>query len=69
MTQLVEQGASIQSLPLTMDLVSAGKILGIGRSTTYELVRQDKFPVRVLKLGNKFRVSRADLLAYLGESA
>lgn len=58
-----------EQLPLTMDLVSAGKILGVGRSTAYELVRQGTFPVRVLKLGNKFRVSRADLLAYLGESA
>lgn len=55
-------------LPLTLDLVTAGELLGIRRSTAYALVQEGRFPVRVLKIGKKIRVSRADLLAYLGET-
>ncbi|MFQ4148267.1 helix-turn-helix domain-containing protein [Arthrobacter sp. LAPM80] len=46
-----------------------GRALGIGRSTTYELVKRDEFPIRILRLGSKRLVSRADLMAYLGETA
>ena len=55
-------------LPLTTDAVTAGQILGFGRSATYKLIADGKFPVRVLSIGRKKRVSRADLLAYLGET-
>lgn len=44
----------------------AAQSLGIGRSTAYELVRTDQFPVRVLRLGRKYRVAIADLNRYLG---
>lgn len=56
-------------MPLTMPVwPDAAQVLGIGRTTTYELIKRGEFPVRVLHLGKKSRVSRADLLAYLGES-
>lgn len=56
-------------LPLTMPMwPDAARILGMGRSTAYELAKRGEFPVRVLQLGTKKRVSRADLLNYLGET-
>lgn len=56
-------------MPLTMPVwPDAAKVLGLGRSVAYEMVRSGTFPCRVLRLGGKIRVSRADLLRYLGES-
>lgn len=43
----------------------AGRALGIGRSTTYELVQRGEFPVRVLRLGTKMRVSKVELMRYV----
>lgn len=58
-----------QDLPITMPAVpDASSILGIGRSTAYSMLKEGTFPVRVLKVGNRYRVSRADLLSFLGES-
>lgn len=55
-------------LPLTMAAVpEASSILGIGRSSAYAMLRAGTFPVRVLRVGKKYRVSRADLLNFLGE--
>jgi hypothetical protein len=38
----------------------------IGRSTGYALAKQERYPVRVLCLGNAYRVVTADLLKLLG---
>lgn len=56
----------ILSLPVTVDVVVAGRAIGIGRAKAYELVRSDQFPVRVLHLGRRYRVASADLRRYLG---
>ena len=53
-------------LPPTFPIQTASKILGIGRNRTYELVKDGRYPVRVLDIGGRMRVSRWDLLAYLG---
>lgn len=58
--------AELLSLPVSVDLVTAGRALGIGRTTTYELARRDELPVPVLRLGGRYRVNRADLLRALG---
>lgn len=50
----------------TMSVPEAGAELGLGRGTSYELARQGEFPVRVLKIGSRYRISRADLDRYLG---
>lgn len=50
----------------TVSVPEAGQELGIGRNTAYELARTGEFPVRVLKIGSRYRVSRADLDRYLG---
>jgi hypothetical protein len=44
----------------------ASRILGIGRDQGYELARADTYPVRVLKSNGRYKVSKFDLLAYLG---
>jgi hypothetical protein len=44
----------------------ASRILGIGRDHGYELARSDTYPVRVLKSNGRFKVSKFDLLTYLG---
>lgn len=54
----------------TLSIPEAAQVLGIGRSLAYELARTDRFPVRLLKLGSRRRVSRVDLERYLnGEGA
>ncbi|MCU1614800.1 MAG: hypothetical protein JWO98_2340 [Frankiales bacterium] len=54
------------ALPTTTELVTAAKALGIGRTTAYQLARSDQFPVKVLRLGARYRVVTSSLLAVLG---
>lgn len=49
----------------TLSIPEAGKLLGIGASLAYSLAKSGEFPVRVLKLGKKLRVSVQQLEAYL----
>ncbi len=50
----------------TVSVPEAGEALGISRQTAYELARRDEFPVPVLKVGKKLRVSTAALARLLG---
>lgn len=54
------------ALPVTIDLVTAARALGMGRTKAYELVRTGEFPVPVLALGNRKRVVTEHLLKLLG---
>ena len=56
------------SLPVSFDLMVAARALGIGRTLAYNMAKRGQFPVRVLRLGNRYRVTRADLLRVLGMS-
>lgn len=58
----------LRALPVSVDLVTAGRAFGIGRTKSHELARTGRFPVRVLRLGARYRVTRADLLRALGET-
>ncbi|GAA2456227.1 hypothetical protein GCM10010191_89480 [Actinomadura vinacea] len=58
--------AELRSLPVTVDLVTAGRAFGIGRTTAYQLARTGQFPCRVLRIGRSYRVRTADLLTALG---
>jgi hypothetical protein len=49
-----------------VDLPTAAALLGIGRTISYALVREDRFPVPVLRVGRLIRVPTAPLLALLG---
>ena len=53
-------------LPLTVDLVTAGRAHGLGRTISYELMRRGEFPCPVRRLGRYYRVLKADLMTSLG---
>jgi len=58
----------VQPVPAVLDLVTAARMLGIGRTVAYRLVRQGAWPTPVLGLGHQIKVPRAPLLALLGLS-
>ncbi len=43
-------------LPVTVDLRTAARALGIGRSLAYDLASAGDFPCRVQRLGIRYRV-------------
>jgi hypothetical protein len=61
-----DPGIDPEKLPPTFPVQLASRILGIGRNRTYDLIAAGEYPVRVLQTGNRLRVSRWDLLTYLG---
>lgn len=61
--------AELQSLPLTIDVPTAGEFLGLGRTASYELVRRGKWPTPVIQLGHLLRVPSAALAALLSAQA
>jgi hypothetical protein len=56
----------IRALGTRTDLVTAGQILGIGRSKSYQLARAGKFPVPVIRYGHRYVVPVAPILALFG---
>lgn len=56
----------VLALPVTVDVVTAGKCWGIGRNGSYRLAREGRFPVPVLQLGHRQVVTRAAVLQALG---
>ena len=58
----------VMALPVSVDLVIAARAHGIGRTKAYELARAGELPFPVLRLGNAYRITRADLLRSLGIS-
>lgn len=68
---LVSTDASVRldevgSLPVVLDAVTAGRLLGLGRTTTYRLLRQGAFPVPAHRAGKVWVVPTAGVLAHLG---
>jgi excisionase family DNA binding protein len=57
--------AELLALPVTVDVPTAARALGLGRSTAYELARRDEFPCRVLRVGSSYRIPTADLMRVL----
>jgi predicted DNA-binding transcriptional regulator AlpA len=58
----------LTKLPPTLDLVDAARLLGIGRTLAYEMVREGTWPTPIIRAGRKIRVPSAPLLALLGLS-
>ncbi|MCP2342038.1 helix-turn-helix domain-containing protein [Actinomadura rupiterrae] len=58
--------AQIRRLPATIDLVTAARALGVGRTSAYELARSGRFPLALWKLGRSYRVRTSDLQTFLG---
>lgn len=59
------QPADVLALGVRTDLDTANSIFGIGRTTGYALARQGEYPVPTLRVGRKYVVRVADVLAYL----
>ncbi len=55
----------IRSWPVTVDVRTAGLAFGIGRDQSYRLACEDAFPVPVLRMGRRLRVSRAAVMSLL----
>jgi hypothetical protein len=60
---------AVRALGLTTDIETAGQILGIGRTKAYEMARNNQFPVRVFRVGNRYRVATQAVLELLGHGA
>ena len=58
--------AELRELPVTVDLVTAGRAFGLGRTIAYELQQKGEFPCPVRRLGERYRVTKADLFRALG---
>ncbi len=52
----------------TVDLITASAALGLGRTKAYGLARTGRFPCRVIRIGQVYRVPTAGLLELLGLS-
>ena len=58
----------VASLPPVLDVPTAGRLLGLGRSAAYDLVLAGLWPTPVLRLGRRLRIPTAPLLTLLGLS-
>lgn len=58
--------AELLALPLTVDVPTAGRAFGLSRDMAYRHARQGTFPVPVLRIGHRMKVTRAALLNALG---
>lgn len=56
----------IREWPVTVDLPTAGRAFGLHRAKSYELAKRGEFPCPTVKLGHRYKVTRAALLRALG---
>src|SRR4051794_23983055 len=57
--------ARIRALGAVTTIATAAEILGLTRSTAYDLAATDEFPVPVIRAGSRYRVPVAGLLPAL----
>jgi predicted DNA-binding transcriptional regulator AlpA len=57
-----------EQLPPVLDLPTAARLLGVGRTAAYQLVRENQWPTPVIRVGKLIRVPTAPLLELLGIS-
>ena len=55
----------IRALGVITDLPTAASIFGLSRTAAYDLVKQDVFPVPVIRVGARYRVPVAAILTVL----
>ena len=53
-------------LPVLLTVPVAGRVLGVGRTVAYQLVRRDQWPTPVIRVGGQIRIPRTPLLELLG---
>lgn len=54
------------TLPPTLDVVTAARLLGVGRTVAYRMVRRGEWPTHVVRAGRKILIPTAPLLEFLG---
>lgn len=57
--------AELRALPPLVDLMTAARVLGLGRTTAYELARAGLWPSPLLRVGRRFKVPTGPLLTLL----
>jgi predicted DNA-binding transcriptional regulator AlpA len=63
--RLVWTEESIRALGAITDLPTVASIFGLGRALAYELAKNGNFPVPVIRVGSRYRVPVAPILAAL----
>jgi hypothetical protein len=58
----------LRRLPPLLTVPLAGRVLGIGRTVAYQLVRRGDWPTPIIRVGAQIRIPRAPLLELLGLS-
>ena len=71
MIQIEMTRDELLALPVSVDLVTAGRAFCLGRTKSFELAKAGQFPCRVLSIGGdgsakKYRVPRSAILEALG---
>ncbi|GHE84540.1 integrase [Streptomyces spiralis] len=56
----------VLALPVTVNVVTAARALGIGHNKAYDLIKAGQFPVRTLAMGSTVRIPTAALWEALG---
>mgnify|MGYP001311875769 CR=1 FL=1 len=59
----------LELLPPFIDLPTAARVLGIGRTLAYELVKADRWPTTVLRVGKLIRIPTAALVRLVDDSS
>ena len=54
------------TLPVSFGIKTAARALGLSDHKAYEMAAAGEFPCQVLRLGQQYRVTRADLFRTLG---
>ena len=57
--------AQVLALPAMPSAGQAFAALNIGETLGYELIKNNEFPIEVIRFGRAFRVRKADLVAFL----
>jgi hypothetical protein len=60
--------ADLRAMPAAVDVTTAARALGIGRSSAYDAIKAGTFPARVIAVAGRLRVVTASLIALLDES-
>jgi len=59
----------LEQLPPLVDVPTAARVLGIGRTLAYELIKADRWPTTVLRVGKLIRIPTAALLRLVDDTA
>lgn len=59
----------VRDWPATVSITQAATALGISTSHLYALAGQDAAPCRIIRIGARYRVSTASLVALLEDAA